>query len=50
MKNGNLKNQSNAKTWLKRIGLAGFLFFLLKGIGWLIFIYFGSAIFKGCGV
>jgi len=25
--------------WLKGIGLAGFLFFLLKGIGWLIVFY-----------
>lgn len=25
-----------AKTWLKRLGLAGFLFFLIKGLLWLI--------------
>ena len=24
------------KNWLKRIGLAGFLFFLIKGLVWLV--------------
>jgi hypothetical protein len=27
------------RLWLKRIGWAGFLFFLLKGIGWLVVFY-----------
>jgi len=27
------------KSWLKRLGWAGFLFFLLKGIGWLVVFY-----------
>lgn len=31
-----------AKAWLKRIGVAGFLFFLVKGLVWL-------AIFAGAG-
>ncbi len=31
------------KTWLRNIGLAGFLFFLLKGIAWLIL---GFVLFK----
>jgi hypothetical protein len=31
--------------WLKRIGIAGFFFFLIKGIGWLAVFYFAS---KGC--
>ncbi len=31
------------KQWLKNIGIAGFLFFLFKGILWLIF---GTAIYK----
>lgn len=31
------------KNWLKKIGVAGFLFFLIKGILWLIF---GAAIYK----
>jgi hypothetical protein len=25
-----------AKTWVKRLGAAGFVFFLLKGLAWLI--------------
>lgn len=33
------------RTWLKRLGVAGFLFFTLKGIAWLIF---GAAIIEGC--
>lgn len=31
--------------WLKKIGIAGFLFFLLKGIAWLFVFYFAG---KGC--
>ncbi len=32
----------NFKTWLKRLGLVGFLFFLIKGLVWV-------AIFVGIG-
>lgn len=32
----------NAMSWLKRLGWAGFLFFLIKGLVWL-------AIFAGVG-
>jgi hypothetical protein len=32
------------KKWLKRIGIAGFLFFLIKGIVWLFVFY---ALWKG---
>jgi hypothetical protein len=47
----NMKEEQNsAKTWLKRVGIAGFLFFLIKGLGWLAFIYFGASWFKGCGM
>lgn len=35
------------KNWLKRLGVAGFLFFLLKGIAWLFVFYFGAK-FTGC--
>lgn len=28
--------KSNATTWIKRFGFAGFLFFLIKGLLWLI--------------
>lgn len=27
--------QSNWRTWLKRVGVAGFLFFLAKGLVWI---------------
>jgi hypothetical protein len=33
--------------WFKRIGIAGFLFFLLKGIVWLFVIYGGLHV-AGC--
>ena len=28
------------KKWLRRFGLGGFLFFLLKGLAWLVLGYF----------
>jgi hypothetical protein len=31
--------------WLKRIGIVGFSFFLIKGIAWLAVFYFAA---KGC--
>lgn len=31
--------QQDWKTWLKRLGFAGFLFFLIKGIIWLVVFY-----------
>jgi hypothetical protein len=34
-------NQKPVNTWLKRIGWAGFLFFLIKGLIWLAVIYCG---------
>lgn len=35
------------KQWLKRLGLAGFLFFLIKGLIWLgIFLGVGSFLFS----
>lgn len=30
------------KPWLKRIGIAGFLFFLIKGLMWLLIPYLVS--------
>lgn len=34
-------------TWFKRIGIAGFLFFLIKGLVWLaVFLGLGSLFFK----
>lgn len=32
------------KVWLKRLGIAGFLFFLIKGLAWIgvaVAVYFG---------
>jgi hypothetical protein len=37
---------NDRKSWLKRIGWAGFLFFLVKGLIWLAI--FGGLL-KGCG-
>jgi hypothetical protein len=33
------KGRSKFKTWFKRIGVAGFFFFLIKGLLWLIIPY-----------
>ncbi len=41
------KNENKLKRWFKRIGLAGFLFFLIKGIVWL-FIFYGAANIVSC--
>ena len=39
----NTEQKSSAKEWLKRIGVAGFLFFFIKGIIWiLIFLGLGN--------
>jgi hypothetical protein len=34
-------------TWLKRLGLAGFLFFFIKGLIWLA-VFFGLFKVVGC--
>ncbi len=36
------------KSWLKRIGIGAFLFFLLKGLAWLAIIWFGVDLLEGC--
>lgn len=33
------------KNWLKKIGIAGFLFFLIKGLIWLAIFYFAGTKF-----
>jgi hypothetical protein len=33
------------KSWIKRIGVIGFMFFLIKGLLWLAAFYFGFKIF-----
>ncbi len=35
------------RVWLKRLGVLGFLFFLLKGIAWL-FVFWGGVRVLGC--
>lgn len=37
--------QKGWKTWLRRFGIGGFLFFLIKGLVWLAVIFGG---FKAC--
>lgn len=40
-----LMKKETIKTWLKRIGAVGFLFFLIKGIAWLFIaaaVYFAA--------
>jgi hypothetical protein len=35
------------KTWLKRVGIVGFLFFLIKGLVWLaLFFFVGKSIWE----
>jgi hypothetical protein len=34
------KNKKSAITWIRRIGFWGFLFFLVKGLIWLVIGYF----------
>lgn len=34
------KQPSKLRTWLKRIGWIGFLFFLIKGLVWLVVLFF----------
>lgn len=43
------ENQVDKKKWLKRFGIAGFLFFLIKGLIWLaVFFFAGSHLFESC--
>ncbi len=39
-----LKNQSKKISWSKKLGILGFLFFLLKGLFWLSLLYLGVGI------
>lgn len=40
------RKPSHKITWIKRIGILGFLFFLIKGLVWLfIFLGLGKLIF-----
>jgi len=41
----NEEKKSNKKLWLKRAGIGAFLFFLAKGIVWLVVFFYT---FKAC--
>lgn len=41
-------NRKSFKKWFKRVGWAGFAFFTIKGIIWLVIFYFGADALKGC--
>lgn len=43
----NTKRPKNIKAWLKRLGVAGFLFFFIKGLVW-IAIFLGAGKLLGC--
>jgi hypothetical protein len=43
------KKSNDLWVWLKRLGWLGFLFFLIKGLLWLVVFFFaGSEIMKSC--
>jgi hypothetical protein len=43
------QEKGNLKKWLARIGVAGFLFFLIKGLIWLaVFAFAGTQVFDRC--
>ena len=43
------QKKSSLIAWVKRLGFAGFLFFLVKGLVWLaVFFFTGNEIFKSC--
>lgn len=44
---GRTPPNKGAKAWLKRIGVAGFLFFLIKGLIW-IGVFAGMGKLAGC--
>ena len=45
--NNNIPEQnSKLMLWLKRLGVAGFLFFLLKGLIWIAVFYGVGKLFK----
>jgi len=39
------QQKNNRKKWLKRLGVAGFVFFLVKGIAWIVVAVLA---WKGC--
>lgn len=45
--NNKVDNKPDTTKWLKRIGVAGFLFFLVKGLVWLA-VFWGLGNVLGC--
>ena len=41
-------NRTKFKTWFKRVGIGGLIFFTVKGIAWLFVFYFGAEMFQDC--
>lgn len=41
------EKEQTSRKWLKRIGIAGFLFFLIKGLVWLA-VFWGLGSVLGC--
>ncbi|MDH6253668.1 hypothetical protein M2347_003395 [Chryseobacterium sp. H1D6B] len=42
------ENNSKFKKWFKRVGWAGFAFFTIKGLVWLVIFYFGADTLQSC--
>ena len=39
------QNHNKLRAWLKRFGFFGFMFFFIKGLGWIALVYFGIKLF-----
>jgi len=39
------QNHNKLRAWLKRFGFFGFMFFFIKGLGWIAVVYFGIKLF-----
>jgi hypothetical protein len=43
------EKKNDPYVWVKRLGIAGFLFFLVKGLVWLaVFFFAGSSLLQSC--
>jgi hypothetical protein len=48
VENQNTQKSANWKSWLKKFGIIGFMFFFIKGLVWLAVIFgLGKYIFGG---
>ncbi|KPE51226.1 histidine kinase [Chryseobacterium indologenes] len=48
MENSENNNNSKFMKWFKRVGWAGFAFFTIKGLMWLVIFYFGADTLQSC--